>query len=79
MVHTPRQKPVLEIMYCAHQLTSQSTTDSSRRPNTRFIVFHGDQHEAQTVKLHGVVRFTAPDPMSIKNVKIRLEGKRRIS
>ncbi|GAB7355325.1 hypothetical protein MBLNU459_g5855t3 [Dothideomycetes sp. NU459] len=62
MVHTPRHKPVLEII-----------------PNTRFIVFHGDQHEAQPVKLHGVVRFTTPDPMSIKNVKIWLEGKRRIS
>ncbi|KAF1350054.1 hypothetical protein BDV97DRAFT_398841 [Delphinella strobiligena] len=62
MVHTPRQKPVLEIV-----------------PNTRFIVFHGDQHEARPVKLHGVVRFTTPDPMSIKNVKIWLEGKRRIS
>jgi len=48
-------------------------------PNNRFIVFHGDQHEAQTIKLNGVVRLTSPDAMSIKNVKIWLEGKRRIS
>jgi hypothetical protein len=48
-------------------------------PNNRFIVFHGDQHEAQTIKLNGVVRLTTPDAMSIKNVKIWLEGKRRIS
>lgn len=48
-------------------------------PENRFIVFHGDQHEAQTVKLSGVVRLTTPDAMSIKNVKIWLEGKRRIS
>jgi hypothetical protein len=62
MVHTPRAKPVLEII-----------------PNNRFIVFHGDQHEAETIKLNGVVRLTTPDAMSIKNVKIWLEGKRRIS
>ncbi|KAI5201325.1 hypothetical protein E4T39_05265 [Aureobasidium subglaciale] len=62
MVHTPRAKPVLEII-----------------PNNRFIVFHGDQHEAQNIKLNGVVRLTTPDAMSIKNVKIWLEGKRRIS
>jgi hypothetical protein len=48
-------------------------------PNNRFIVFHGDQHEAETIKLNGVVRLTTPDAMSIKNVKIWLEGKRRIS
>ncbi|KAK0247281.1 hypothetical protein B0A54_16953 [Friedmanniomyces endolithicus] len=48
-------------------------------PDTRFIVFHGSEHEAQGVKLTGVVRFTAPEAMSILKPKVRLEGKRKIS
>lgn len=48
-------------------------------PDTRFIVFHGSEHEAQSVKLTGVVRFTAPEAMSILKPKVRLEGKRKIS
>ncbi|KAK5701890.1 hypothetical protein LTR97_004708 [Elasticomyces elasticus] len=48
-------------------------------PDTRFIVFHGSEHEAQTIKLSGVVRFTAPEAMSILKPKVRLEGKRKIN
>ncbi|KAK0965523.1 hypothetical protein LTR91_017985 [Friedmanniomyces endolithicus] len=48
-------------------------------PDTRFIVFHGSEHEAQGVKLTGVVRFTSPEAMSILKPKVRLEGKRKIS
>jgi arrestin-related trafficking adapter 4/5/7 len=48
-------------------------------PDTRFIVFHGGEHEAQSVKLAGRIRFTAPEAMSILKPKVRLEGKRKIS
>jgi len=48
-------------------------------PDTRFIVFNGNEHEASSVKLRGVVRFTTPEPMSILKPRIRLEGKRKIS
>ncbi|GAB7365300.1 hypothetical protein MBLNU230_g6381t1 [Neophaeotheca triangularis] len=48
-------------------------------PDTRFIVFHGSEHEAQPIKLTGVVRFTTPESMSIMRPKVRLEGKRKIS
>lgn len=48
-------------------------------PNTRFIVFNGSEHEAQPVKLTGVVRLTNPDSMSILKPRVRLEGKRKIS
>lgn len=49
------------------------------RPDTRFIVFHGDEHNAESVKLTGVIRLTTPESMSIKAVKLSLEGKRRIA
>ncbi|KAK5113239.1 hypothetical protein LTR62_003575 [Meristemomyces frigidus] len=48
-------------------------------PDTRFVVFHGSEHEAQPIKLTGRVRFTAPEAMSILKPKVRLEGKRKIS
>lgn len=48
-------------------------------PDTRFIVFHGGEHEASPVKLTGIVRLTTPESMSISKPKIRLEGKRKIS
>ena len=48
-------------------------------PESRFIVFNGSEHEAQPVKLKGIVRFTAPEAMSILKPKVRLEGKRKIS
>ena len=47
--------------------------------DSRFIVFHGGEHEAQPIKLTGRVRFTAPEAMSILKPKVRLEGKRKIS
>jgi hypothetical protein len=62
------------------------TSGSSRQkatleiiPDDRFIVFHGSEHEAQTVKLTGRVRLTTPEAMSIMRPKVRLEGKRKIS
>ncbi|KAI5370595.1 Putative arrestin-like domain-containing protein [Septoria linicola] len=48
-------------------------------PDVRFVVFHGNEHEAQTVKLQGFVRLHTPEPMSILKPKVRLEGKRKIS
>lgn len=48
-------------------------------PDTRFIVFHGSEHEASPVKLTGIVRLTTPEATSISKPKIRLEGKRKIS
>jgi hypothetical protein len=48
-------------------------------PDSQFIVFNGTEHEASPVKLTGVVRFTAPEAMSILKPKVRLEGKRKIS
>jgi hypothetical protein len=48
-------------------------------PDERFMVFHGGEHEATTVKLTGRVRLTTPESMSIMRPKIRLEGKRKIS
>ncbi|KAF2157361.1 hypothetical protein K461DRAFT_15701 [Myriangium duriaei CBS 260.36] len=47
-------------------------------PETRFVVFSGDEHNAEVVKLRGVLRLTAPEAMSIKAVKVRFEGKRRV-
>lgn len=47
-------------------------------PETRFIVFNGTEHEANSVKLKGVVRLHTPEAMSILRPKVRLEGKRRI-
>lgn len=48
-------------------------------PENKFIVFNGGEHEASTVKLTGVIRFTTPESMSILRPKVRLEGKRKIS
>ncbi|GAM82544.1 hypothetical protein ANO11243_005260 [Dothideomycetidae sp. 11243] len=48
------------------------------RPETRFVVFGGDEHNGEPVRLRGVVRLEAPEAMSIKAVKIRFEGKRRV-
>ena len=48
-------------------------------PDTRFIVFHGSEHEASPFKLTGVVRLTTPDSMSILRPKVRLEGRRKVS
>ncbi|KAF2223674.1 hypothetical protein BDZ85DRAFT_318893 [Elsinoe ampelina] len=48
-------------------------------PETRFVVFHGDEHTAPVVKLRGIVRLDAGESMSIKGVRVRLEGKRRVA
>lgn len=48
-------------------------------PDTRFIVFHGSEHEATPVKLKGIVRLTVPESMSILKPSVKLDGKRKIS
>ncbi|KXT04628.1 hypothetical protein AC578_2092 [Pseudocercospora eumusae] len=48
-------------------------------PDRRFIVFNGNEHEAQSVRLTGMVRLHTPEAMSILKPKVRLEGKRKIS
>ncbi|OQO11189.1 hypothetical protein B0A48_05445 [Cryoendolithus antarcticus] len=73
MVPTPRSYPGSS----SNGRSSKATLEII--PDTRFIVFAGGEHEAQSIKLTGVVRFTATEPMSILRPKVRLEGKRRIS
>ncbi|KAM3415390.1 hypothetical protein BST61_g8916 [Cercospora zeina] len=48
-------------------------------PDARFVVFHGSEHEAPSVKLQGVVRLHTPEATAILKPKVRLEGKRKIS
>ena len=67
--------------------TQRTNTNGSSRtkptleivPDSRFIVFHGGEHEASPVKLTGVVRLTTPESISILKPKVQLEGKRKIS
>lgn len=47
-------------------------------PDSRFIVFHGSEHEATSVKLTGRVRLTTSEPTTIMRPRVRLEGKRKI-
>lgn len=73
----------------SRSMPSRSHTSSSLRhhnkpwlevlPDSRFIVFNGNEHEAQSVKLTGTVRLHTPEAMSILKPKVRLEGKRKIS
>jgi hypothetical protein len=69
MVHTPRP----------HLPGGRSKATLEIIPDSQFIVFNGTEHEASPVKLTGIVRFTAPEAMSILKPKVRLEGKRKIS
>lgn len=69
MVHTPRP----------HIPGSRPKATLEIIPDTQFIVFNGTEHEAQPIKLSGIVRFTASEAMSILKPKVRLEGKRKIS
>ncbi|KAI9666024.1 MAG: hypothetical protein M1821_003959 [Bathelium mastoideum] len=48
-------------------------------PDSEFIVFHGNEHEAGEVELSGKVLLNAPESLSFKSIKIVLEGKRKIS
>lgn len=77
---TPRQQTTMS------QATRTNTNSNARTkptleiiPDTRFIVFHGGEHEAASVRLTGVVRLTTPESISIAKPKVRLEGKRKIS
>ena len=69
MVHTPRP----------HLPGSRPKATLEIIPDFQFIVFNGTEHEATPVKLSGIVRFTAPEAMSILKPKVRLEGKRKMS
>ncbi|QIX01437.1 hypothetical protein AMS68_006954 [Peltaster fructicola] len=67
-------------------LTSRSTNGLPKvkptleiLPDSRFIVFAGDEHEASSTKLTGRVRLNCPEAMSISKPRIRLEGKRKVS
>jgi arrestin-related trafficking adapter 4/5/7 len=42
-------------------------------------VFYGDQHEAEPVTLSGSVVLNNPDHMNVRNIKIKLEGRWRVS
>jgi len=76
--NTPKIKARVEILYANVWVLYIRSALTSHSPETKFVVFHGDEHNAQPAKLQGTVRLHAPDAMSIKSVKIRLEGKRRI-
>jgi hypothetical protein len=47
-------------------------------PDTRFITFHGSEHEASPVKLAGRVRLTTTEAISIMRPKIWFQGKSKI-
>jgi hypothetical protein len=44
-----------------------------------FIVFYGDQHEAEPATLTGSVVLNNPDHMNVRNIRVKLEGKWRVS
>lgn len=77
MVTTPRANSIIA--------NSASSTAAAKPkptlellPDTRFLVFAGDQHEASSVRLTGRVRLNCPEATSISKPRIRLEGKRKI-
>jgi hypothetical protein len=51
-------------------------TDSLDSP---FVVFYGDQHEATPVELAGSLILNSTDSMNIRSIKVRLEGKWKVS
>ncbi|KIW04267.1 uncharacterized protein PV09_04569 [Verruconis gallopava] len=44
-----------------------------------FVVFHGDPHEAEPVELTGTLWLSNSDHMNVRSIKIRLEGKWKVS
>jgi hypothetical protein len=49
------------------------------RLDSPFVVFYGDQHEAEPVPLTGALCLDIPDHMSIRGIKVRLEGRWKVS
>jgi hypothetical protein len=47
-------------------------------PDTRFITFHGSEHEASPVKIAGRVRLTTTEATSIMKPKVWLQGKSKV-
>jgi hypothetical protein len=44
-----------------------------------FAVFYGDEHEAQPVSVSGTLVLNNPDHMNVRGVKVKLEGKWRVT
>jgi arrestin-related trafficking adapter 4/5/7 len=44
-----------------------------------FVVFYGDHHEASPVELAGAIVLNATDHMNIRSIKIKLEGRWKVS
>jgi hypothetical protein len=44
-----------------------------------FVVFQGDPHEAEPVELSGTLHLTNPESINIRSIKIKLEGKWKVS
>jgi len=44
-----------------------------------FAVFYGDQHEAEPVTISGSLVLNSPDHMNIRGVKIKFEGKWKVT
>ena len=66
--------------------TQRTQTGSSSRqkpwleiiPESRFVVFQGNENESPPVKLAGVVRFHTPEAIDILKPKVWLHGKRQM-
>jgi hypothetical protein len=52
---------------------------NSARLDSPFVVFHGDAHEAEPVELTGTLCLSNADHMNVRSIKIRLEGKWKVS
>ncbi|KAF2239584.1 hypothetical protein EV356DRAFT_528167 [Viridothelium virens] len=48
-------------------------------PDSEFVVFHGNEHEAGEVELYGKVILNTPESLNFKTIKVSLEGRRKIS
>ncbi|KAL2353487.1 hypothetical protein BJ546DRAFT_846579 [Cryomyces antarcticus] len=47
-------------------------------PDTRFIVFRGNEHQAGVARLTGRILLTSPESMNVRHLRITLEGKRQV-
>ncbi|KAL9094959.1 MAG: hypothetical protein Q9165_002909 [Trypethelium subeluteriae] len=48
-------------------------------PDSEFVVFHGNEHEAGEVELCGKVILNTPESLNFKTIKVTLEGRRKVS
>jgi len=53
--------------------------DANSRLDSPFVVFDGDAHEAEPVELSGTLHLSNPDHMNVRSIKIKLEGKWKVS